>query len=94
MEMTIAEMAKMLDIEEGELDVLRAQEQAGSLPENYPTLEYYLGSQILLVLNRRWDNLRMERLGVEYDRRRTFKGMSKMLDTLELLVKSLETEKL
>lgn len=92
--MTIEEMAVFLDLEEGKLDVLRAQEQAGSLPGGFRNLEGYLSSQILLVLNRRWNSLRMERLSVEYNRRRTFDNMSKMLDMLELLVKGLEIEEL
>lgn len=88
--MTVEEMARRLGIEDTELDVLRAQEQAQSLPGNYKRLSDYLGARVLEAQNQRWAEL-LVRLNAKRAQLTSFEAVDQFLADLEAYVKSLES---
>jgi hypothetical protein len=55
--MNIHEAAVRLGINERELEVLKAQEAAGTLPGSYANLADYLGANLLMRQNEEWAKL-------------------------------------
>ena len=87
--MTIEQMAERLGLNEAELEVLKAQEQARSLPGRYVHLRDYLGAQVLDTQNGEWVGLMDGILNVRRRTNSTFEAGDALHTKIRAFIKTL-----
>ena len=88
--MTIEQMAQRLNIGDDELEVLKAWEQAKTLPMRYLHLRDYLGARILDQQNIEWAEMIRMISNVRRDTPYTPEAMDELHIKLQRLVAALE----